>query len=180
MIDAHILVHAGTKPEWLDRCLDSFKGEPIVPHVVHNGENIGAGRAVGYTLGTSEYVTYVDSDDYLLPGVGDTCLHALERHRAVVTREWVEYEDGRRHPTPRAGHSLAVYRRCDVLPLLEYLATVKRHGNRLVSLFMKPTQLQYIGYVWGIHGSNTHRLFNKTAFNEEVARCPWFQKLLSS
>lgn len=173
MIDAHILVHDGTKPEWLDRCLASFEGEPIEPHIVRNGPNIGAGRATGYALGRHAYVTYVDSDDYLLPGVGDACLLALERHHAVVTREWVEYEDGRRHPTPAVGHSLAVYRRADVQPLLPHLATVVRHGNRLISRQLQPVQLDFIGYVWSQHKTNTHKQFNKAEFDKEVARCPW-------
>lgn len=62
MIDVHVLTHSGTKPEWLDQCLESLAAEPCTVHVVQGVErNIAAGREIGFGLGTHPFVTFVDS-----------------------------------------------------------------------------------------------------------------------
>jgi len=119
VIDVHVLTHSGTNPEWLAQCLRSLEGEPVVVHVVEGVEgSVGAGRAKGFQLGTCEFVAYVDSDDYVVPGGYAKSLAAMANHRCVVPREYVEYTDGRRHKYTKSGHNGVVYRREDILPLL--------------------------------------------------------------
>ena len=88
MIDVHVLTYSGTDPAWLGQCLASLASEPCTVHVLEGVEgSVGQGRAHGYQLGVHEFVSYVDSDDFVLPGVMGACLAALRTHRAVVTRE---------------------------------------------------------------------------------------------
>ncbi|MCH8857739.1 MAG: hypothetical protein IIA03_16260, partial [Proteobacteria bacterium] len=46
-----------------------MRSEPCTVHVLQGTEgNIAAGRERGFAMGTHPYVTYVDSDDFVLPG----------------------------------------------------------------------------------------------------------------
>ena len=157
MIDVHVLTHEGTRSDWLDMCLDSLRDQPVNVFVVDNhGRSVGEGRARGYVLGNSPFVAYVDSDDYVLPGCFDACLAGLQLHKAVVTMERVEYEDGRVFPFPKPGHSVAVYRRKDVLPYIATMRTSPHTTDRHMRELLKPTQLDVLGYVWRVHGAGDH------------------------
>lgn len=173
MIDVHVLVHSGTKDAWLQQCLASLVGQPCVVHVVQGVEgSVGAGRALGYRRGVEEFVSYVDSDDYVLPGVMQACLDALGSHHAVVTNELVE-RDGLLGPRPKARHHLSVYRRAAVEPLLDHLATVPRYGDTLLRDHLRPVQLATVGYVWRDHAAGVHRLHTFDAMEAEHRRWPW-------
>ena len=157
MIDVHVLTYSGTDPRWLDQCLESLAKEPCTVHVMQGVEgSVGQGRAVGYTLGQHEFVSYVDSDDYVLPGVMDHCLEALQHHPAVVTRErrlW-----GMRFDSSQVGgHHLAVYRREDVELHLGDVASLPYHCDQVLLRALAPQQLDFVGYVWRMHGAQGHR-----------------------
>lgn len=157
MIDVHVLTHEGTRPEWLDQCLESLQGHPCTVHVVDNaGRSVGEGRSRGYRLGTSDLVAYVDSDDYVLPGVFDECLAALEKNRAVITMEHVEYENGRRFPFAKPGHNVSVYRREDVEPYLDLMEKSPHTTDWHMRSLLRPVQLDFIGYVWRVHAGGDH------------------------
>lgn len=157
MIDVHVLTHEGTRSDWLDQCLASLDGHPINVFVVDNdGKSVGAGRATGYTMGTSKFVAYVDSDDYVLPGCFDACLEALQHHRAVVTRERIEYEDGRVYPFTKPGHNLSVYRREDVLPHIHRMVSSPHTTDMRMRRLLSPVQLPIVGYVWRVHSRGDH------------------------
>lgn len=83
-------------------------------------------------VGGHDYVGYVDSDDYVLAGVGNVVRQALQHHpHGVVTRQWIENEAGGRYSVPKNGHGLAVYRRELVAPLFDELrARPPRRGCR--------------------------------------------------
>lgn len=157
MIDVHVLTHEGTREDWLEQCLASLEGQPIVVHVVDNaGRSVGEGRSRGYRLGTSDLVAYVDSDDYVLPGVFDDCLAALEKHRAVISMEHVEYESGKRFPFAKPGHNVSVYRRADVAPYLDRMAQSPHTTDLHMREIMMPQQLSFVGYVWRVHAGGDH------------------------
>ena len=157
MIDVHVLTYSGTRQTWLDQCLRSLEGEPCTVHVVQGVEgNVGAGRAHAYTLGEHDFVSYVDSDDYILPGAVTACLRALRSKRAVVTLEqrlWGNYIAKLRE----GGHHLVAYRREDVLPLLPHLHKHPYLCDMLVLKKLRPFQLDYEGYVWRMHEGQGHR-----------------------
>lgn len=168
MIDVHVLTFSGTRPDWLDQCVASIEAEGLNVFVVPGVEgNIGAGREQAYRLGTSEFVSYVDSDDYLLPGVGGACLSGLEAHRNVVTLE------RRLHgtvltPIPEPQHHLAVYRRADVLPHLAAMPAHPIYCDAFLMHRLKPTQLDTVGYVWRIHAGQGYRLGTALDFNRAM------------
>lgn len=156
-IDVHVLTHEGTRQDWLEQCLESLRVEPVNTTVIDNtGLGVGAGRSRGYAIGTAPFVSYVDSDDYVLPGCFDACLVGLSTHRAVVTMERVEYEDGRAFPFPKPGHSVAVYRREDVMPHLHRMAASPHTTDKRLRDLLKPTQLEVLGYVWRVHAAGDH------------------------
>lgn len=157
MIDVHVLTHEGTRQDWLRQCLASLEDQPVTVVVIDNtGRSVGQGRASGYALGLSEFVAYVDSDDYVLPGCFAACLEGLKDHRAVVTMERVEYEDGRVFPFSKPGHSVCVYRRGDVTPHLHRMAASPHTTDMHMRRLLQPTQLDVLGYVWRVHGRGDH------------------------
>lgn len=167
MIDVHVLTYSGTVQPWLDQCLESLSREPnLTVHVVQGDEgNVGAGRARGYRLGTNPYVSYVDSDDYILPGAIDACLFGLKTARGVVTLErrlWGTRFDS----SLQRDHHLCVYRRDDVEPWLDRLHEHPIHCDILLTEKLRPTQLGFIGYVWRMHAGQAHR----SATKEQRAR----------
>lgn len=168
MIDIHILTHSGTREDWLRQCLCSIDGQPCIPRVLRGVEgSVGAGRAKGYALGDSEFVGYVDSDDYLLPGALAACLSALRDLRSVVTLEWVEYEDGTRHPYPKRGHGIAVYRREDIEPLLSIMAHAPHTVDMQVRNRLRPQQLEFVGHVWRVHPAGNHKRITHDLLEQE-------------
>lgn len=154
LIDIHVLTHSGTKHEWLDQCLKSLEGQPVVVHVVEGVEgSVGAGRAKGYALGNCEYVGYVDSDDYVLPGHYDLCREGLKSHRAVVGMELVvsSYCD-----EVIGQHNGAVYRRDDITLLIPAIQVADFTADELTRMRLMPRQLPHIGYVWRRHPLGAH------------------------
>lgn len=172
MIDIHVLTHSGTRPEWLAQCLASLEGQPCTVHVLQGVEgSVGAGRALGYALGQHEFVGYLDSDDYLLPGALAHCLDELQQHHAVVTREWVEYPDGSRHPYPKPMHGIAIYRRRDIETLLPAIAASAHTADMQVRRVIRPKQLSMIGHVWRVHEAGNHHNVTREAM--EMERAAW-------
>lgn len=172
MIDVHVLTFSGTRQDWLDQCVASIEAEGLTPHVVAGVEgNVGAGREQAYRLGDSEFVAYVDSDDYLLPGVGAACIRGLEKYRNVVTLERRRCGDllgGRLWPH----HHFTVYRRADVLPLLHLMPDHPIHCDQLLVRKLCPRQLSFVGYVWRMHADQGHRKGTVAQFNAlEAAVC---------
>lgn len=169
MIDLHILTHEGTRQDWLEQALASTEGQSVEVHIVDNtGCSVGQGRSKGYQLGVHEYVAYLDSDDYLLPGAIEACMRGLEHHAAVVTREYIEYPNGQRYPFPRVGHALAVYRRCDVLPWIHSMEQSAHTTDARMRMLLRPLQLDFIGYVWRVHPDGDHHHVDATIFEKET------------
>lgn len=158
MIDVHVLTFSGTRPEWLEQCVNSIEAEGLNVHIVEGVEgNVGAGREKAYRLGSSEFVGYVDSDDYLLPGAGEACLRGLEKYRHVVTLERRLWGD-RMGKKPWGGHHFTVYRRSDVLPLLPVMPSHPIHCDHILVRKLCPRQLSHVGYVWRMHSAQGHHL----------------------
>lgn len=168
MIDIHVLTHSGTKPEWLQQCLDSLKDQPVVVHVVEGVEgSVGAGRAKGYALGDCEFVGYLDSDDYALEGHYAKCLRMLNYQRAVIPYEYVEYLDGSRHKLLKAYHNGAVYRRKDISPLIGAMSAAPLTVDIITRKTLKPYLMSHPGCVWRCVDNGAHRLIDGTVLASE-------------
>ena len=69
MIDVHCLVHK-KEEKFFPLLAEQMENEDNVDfHIIPNGDNIGRGRARGFLTGDAEYVSYVDYDDLIEPGI---------------------------------------------------------------------------------------------------------------
>lgn len=147
-IDVHVLTHEGTDKALLAKCLDSLEAQPCNVFVVDNaGEAVGAGRAKGYIKGQAELVSYIDSDDYALPGAFAAMVEAMAVHKAVVCRELVQRDDGSFVQNPVEFHAPTCYRRSDVLKYLAAIKAASWCADALLRRALRPVQLQTIGQV---------------------------------
>lgn len=162
MIDVHVLTHSGTRAGWLAQCLESLASEPCTVHVVQGVErNIAAGREIGFGLGVHPYVTFVDSDDYVLPGAMAAVCDALEQgHDAVCARELVLEPDGTLSG-PHAKHHLFALRRSVLAPHLPGYGrrNARQHCVTTLARIARPHEIDAITYVWRQHAGQTHRSF---------------------
>lgn len=174
MIDVHVLTWEMADPRWLDECIKSLEGQSCTVHLIDNsGQTIGQGRAKGYSMGTQPYVAHVDCDDRVLPGVMDVVCRALEDHESVFTLERVEYEGRDFLGRPRAGHNLFAARRSVVAPLLQDVERLNLMGDTAIKRHLKPHQLQFVGYVWRLHGLQAHRQLTPEVMQKELEGFPW-------
>jgi glycosyltransferase involved in cell wall biosynthesis len=179
--DLHILTHAAARRDWLEQAIASVAGHPVTLHVIENGASIGAGRARALRLGAGEFVTWIDSDDVLLPGAVQACVDALDAHPNAVAAftDHRQVDAGLRFL--RGGEStgtgpydvrlmpylggygehLCVFRRRAVEPFLEGLADLHM-GNCCWLRGMVATLGDYVhverdGVLFRIHEHNTHK-----------------------
>ena len=127
--DLHVIVCPYCKPEWVDELMGDLSGQPINLHLPPCVEgNVGASRALGFAMGTAEYVSFADPDDRIMPGAVSACIEALDADSSlgvVFTGEQIVNEllVPTRNPdissynrklhlaTPRHVHGLIVMRR---------------------------------------------------------------------
>lgn len=70
MIDVHCLIHTSEITPYEEQIVAQMQNEKYANfHVVKNGSNIGLGRVVGFLTGKAPYVSYVDYDDLIEPGI---------------------------------------------------------------------------------------------------------------
>lgn len=137
-VDTHVLSYLGNIG-WLRQCLASLDTEPTNIQLVMGGfpNSIGQARAYAFTLGTSEYVSFLDDDDYALPGAMQQCVDYLDANPdcvGVYTNRYHLHANGRMDPEylrpwhwRRMYHRISevthlkVMRRSAVIPYLEEL-----------------------------------------------------------
>lgn len=104
-IDINIIIHP---PEDTDRkrlltlpeLLSSLSTEPVNVHLIRNMEladNVFERRKIGYLAGYAPFVSYVDDDDVVRPGVYVECLRVLTENPeigGVYTNSTIRYESG--------------------------------------------------------------------------------------
>lgn len=190
MIDVHIIV--GEHEPWLNQCLGSLENEPIKIWTVKRIEgDLSKAREIGFSKGSSEYVSFVDPDDYVIPGAFQICLDALESNPdcvGVYTSDELIDEQGNHisygwaldqkpfdeigfPPELTAGiHHLRVFRRSAVekcLPL-----KTKRVPEPLLNLEIQQhgplLHLPIIGYRWRMHKGNTFTKYSQEELNEAI------------
>lgn len=78
-IDVHVLRHPD-RPEWmLQQALVSLAVEPVNVHVLDAVVgHVGRARIAGFAQGSAEYVSFVDDDDAVEPGLFARALAVLE------------------------------------------------------------------------------------------------------
>lgn len=147
MIDVHTILLGDENPEWLAQMVQSLAGEPVSLHIVR-GEfgHIGRGRAEGFVRGSNPYVTYVDPDDWVLPGAFSACLAALEE-APELDAAWSDYVLDTGQPFKNTLHH-CVYRRSYVEPRLEAVREEMLVPERVLAEGVCAVGVGVVGYVY--------------------------------
>lgn len=84
-VDIHVLSYSESWSS-LQKTLNSLKSLPCNVWLVMGGfpGSIGAARAFAFTLGSAEYVSFIDDDDEVIPEAFYECLEAIEASKQVV------------------------------------------------------------------------------------------------
>lgn len=180
-VDLHILTHAGTNPDYLDVAIVSTGGHPVTVHIIPPGGPVADGRVRGFSAGDAEFVAWLDSDDWLLPGAVESCLEVLANRPDAVgaftdevrMRDGVQVGTGdstgtglwcptRQLTRISYARHLVVMRRAIVMPLLPIMS---QHA-RLSEYVLRGLAVQYgpwlhverDGYVHREHDSNVSKI----------------------
>lgn len=127
-VDVHVIILDRTPKDWVKQCIESIHAAArFSPFMVHlftvEGVlgHIGVGRAKGYALGNSPYVTYVDDDDYLIPEAFHEMSEALEQEPdAAFPGEYVL--ENNQHRVMLRRHHLPFYRREHIIDHTKWIA----------------------------------------------------------
>lgn len=187
-VDVHIAI--GHDEPWLTDCVNSLMREDVNIWFVPKIEgDTAAAREAGFRKGSAPYVSFVDPDDLVVPGVFERCVAALDQHW-----EWVGcYTDeslitadgdflmhgwsidprpfeamGYRHELMQGIHHLRVLRRSIVERCLP-LKTKRMPEPVLMHEMRKYGELGHIpivGYHWRIHKANTFFTYTADELNE--------------
>lgn len=86
MIDVHMLHLESENKDWAQECLTILEREPniTIHHLPGIFRNIKQARINGYSTGTSEYVSFVDPDDLIEPGIFAKCQKVLDMNPHLV------------------------------------------------------------------------------------------------
>jgi hypothetical protein len=189
MIDVHIIV----KPfgeHWIRQCLDSLKGEHINTFFVDYIEGDTAkARMQGFIKGHADFVSFVDPDDMVVPGIFERCVKAMTKECSGVytdevligdhgkylmdgwsTNERPFFRYGYRRSLMQGIHHLRVLKRSAVeqcLPL-----KTKRVPEPILMHELKKigplVHLREVGYKWRIHEGNTFFRYTENELDEAV------------
>lgn len=182
--DVHVLTQDHNQRFW-DQCFTSLSTEPVNVHLVKGiSGHIGRSRYGGYGLGTSEYVSFVDDDDYVIPGSYQACIDFLDANPGVVgvcTDELIQY--GRTpdtwKPSPHASgviscvnhmwriHHIVVMRRDVVVEYADVLLDFPNQCERalyhtMISAGHTFVKLPFVGYVWRRYLNGAHTKASQT------------------
>lgn len=196
--DLHVIVCPYCRPEWVDELMDDLREQPVNLHLPPCvAGNVGASRALGFAMGTAEYVSFADPDDRIMPGAVSACIEELDADSslgAVFTGEQVVNE--RLEPIRRADispylraqhlaspshvHGLIVIRRSQVEPLLDSLALLRVIPEWYLTLSIAKTamlaRVPVVGRLWRWHDRQATRTLRKQATLERGVISGLFNK----
>lgn len=121
-VDVHIIVKPTDSQEWLKQCLESLESEPVKIHVIDAEiglpKGLIASRLKGFACGSSPFISFVDPDDYCIPGLFHTLISVMQRNdrmAAAFAHEYItgvhgDVKKGRVNSEP---HHAIVYRRSE-------------------------------------------------------------------
>jgi len=188
-IDVHCLVHKEIK--YFPILKRQMEKEDVNFFVINNGTNLGEGRIKGFTKGNSPYVSFVDYDDLVEPGIFNLIEKVLDSgYDWCYTDEMLIDKDGNyinpgwsSHPflyhpyllkfnkigDNKYCHHILAFRR--ELITVEMLYILKQLSEYTISYIMGELSkhknhyhIPCIGYYWRIHGDNA--IFKSAAYKE--------------
>ncbi len=86
MIDVHMLHLESENKDWELESIDRLNQEPniTIHHLPGIFRNTKQARINGYSIGTSEYVSFVDPDDLIEPGIFAKCQKVLDLNPHLI------------------------------------------------------------------------------------------------
>lgn len=180
MIDVHCLVHKESK--YFYELEKQMKEESDISfHVVSNKENIGLGRVNGFMKGYHKYVSYVDYDDLIEPGIFAKINRVMDTGIPwCYTNEILIDEDGNKIQPGWSSnpelyspavldlvrvnidehvHHILTFRRDLITPKILY---IMRQLNELPEEYLRTELEKYsrlhineVGYYWRQHNDNS-------------------------
>jgi hypothetical protein len=167
LIDVHVLTMPGDNKEWFDKCMNSLKEESVNIQVCSGiKDDLGKARALAFRASNSNYVSWVDPDDYVLAGGFEACIDAIEKENTVAacTQEYITGISGKVDDKTFCNdwvHHLIVIKREIALKYLsdfenwDHNKATKSEGRCFIeSLIDKDYAISFINkpfYVWRRH-----------------------------
>lgn len=165
-IDVHILRCPDDDPVLYDRMIELLSAEPVnIQEVPGVPGDLPQARKNGYLAGSAEYVTCVDSDDEIQPGVFskiNSVLAAYPNDLIVVNEEII---------TPRGSFYSSIFDKIVALNALHHLFIYKRQA--LVDTF-PVDQEDMIGF--GIQWLLAYMANNPSMTYIDIPGYKWFQR----
>lgn len=173
--DVHIIVNPEYE-QYHEQCFSSLKEEPInIFKIPATKGHVGIGRWKGFNSGNAEYVSFVDDDDYIIPGIFQKCIDVLDANPdkiGVVSKEYRLLNGELLGPTDfdmswrwidlaKAIHHVVIYRRDMILPYVEKIKDCNNGEMMYLLLEILSEGHQFCmvdepGYVWRLHGEGAH------------------------
>lgn len=172
MIDLHILKTKKDPEHLFQQCLKSLENEPI-NIFIEDGiiGDAGLARHLAYQKGTSEYVSYVDPDDLIVPGIFQKCIDAMTEDCAAVysnedlidiNGDFIRHGDQHNLPwnyrqmrsNPKFVHHVVVYKRELVEKYTPHIKGFVMHSESLLNTLVSEggtrrfVHLNEVGYYW--------------------------------
>jgi len=195
MIDVHV-IQTGRK--YAKECLDSLHDEPINLFLSKFIEGrIGLARVKAIMEGNSEFVSFVDDDDILVPGTFGIALEVLKKgYSAYYTNHFVMDSEKKVYgkwfhkPAKPIGfsqniqmHHVVVYRRSIIERVFDSTALARTSERTLFNLASIYHGVVYgddrMGLYWRVHDDSAHNVKweNPKEWHIEVDR--YQQKILN-
>jgi glycosyltransferase involved in cell wall biosynthesis len=183
-IDVHVIFQAGKSSTLYDRCVDSIP-ENVNLHTVYDSRNQSTivNRNLGFARGSSEWVSYVDYDDYLEPGAFDLLYEAAQATQcdaifgnSIVHQKNTSQKMFAREPNAEmllhgqtAVHQLYIVKRTIMEKAIPFATKVTEHQStfdfNLTCAIGMITNLKYLDattYHWDIQDMSIHRELTKS------------------
>lgn len=194
MVDVHIITRPTDNQKWLCQCIDSLEDEPVTVHLVDGVQgDTAAGRMKGFSQGNHPYVSFVDPDDYVRPGIFKKLVNVLERlpeavmaysDQVLVDEYSNEILPGwSADPSYFWAHGQPISLLCSQGQYIHHLNVMRRdavtrclpltpkQGPEAV-LFRKLARLGWlmhvpvVGYYWRQHANNTYKTYTDAEYRE--------------
>lgn len=193
LIDVQIIV-GNEKPEWFKGCFESLKDERVNILLGARLEgNLNLLRYQIWSKGTGDWITFIDADDYIVPGAFDLIYEAIENNPTasiITTDEYMINRDGviigkgpmfgqdiniehvRAHP--RIAHHITCYKR-EALEIakkkiLEYNYGVEWIMSCAASSIGDVVKIKKPLYYWRKYEGQSHKMDIQNVYTGHLAK----------
>lgn len=193
-VELQMLVDEVSPSPWIDQAMASaFAANMTVMQVRHkSGNRLAQSRARAFAVSQSQFVGFLDSDDWLEPDVAKESFELLKANPQAVgvfTQETAVDENGNIIATPeqptawcaikqlvdiRLGRHLSIFRRAAIEPYLDEIAAAEQPELYLIRGLLAQVGpwicLPKVGYYHREHANNAAKKTIQTNVNSHIVR----------